>query len=473
MFSTPVLASIGRSARTFPGRSRSLVLVSAVGIAAIVVAGAYASASFSDRAGDGNEAPDITSVTVEDTGNGAVTVRVSIANFRVLPPNSRVVVSFDLDRNQATGAGGDEMTLRYSNDGTLDFFRWDGSQLIARPSSGMSATLVDGVLSFAVDRAQLAGSMSYGILAVAARTQQVAIGNVISTDFAPGAGRNVYSAPGQTSFPDPDSDQDVAPDITAIAVADSTGGSVELQLTTANYLTLPPDKLIGIGIDLAGRPDSEDALFLGYLSGTRTVELDREIHGVSQPVDPPFRASASHADGVLTFTIHRSLLDGASAFGFGVVSADLVGPGESEGEEFEGEVEALDTAPDDLSGRLYQYRLRQPRAAAPESGHRDGVVRWRARGQALRRRGRRAAAGHVPGRPFGLRALHRVDRRRPRPRDGSLPCRARRVQAARPGWEGRRGPARDDRGTGGRDDEPVELPLRRALRSASDGSGDR
>lgn len=360
MFSTSVLASIGRSARTFLQRARALVLVSAAGIAAIVVVGASASASFSDSASDANEAPDITSVSVEDAGAGPVTVRVSIANFRVLPTNSRVVVSFDLDRNQATGAGGDEMTLRYSNDGTLDFFRWDGSQLIARPPTGMSAALVDGVLSFTVDRAQLAGSTSFGILAVAARTQQVAIGNVISTDFAPSAGRNVYSAPGRTSFPDPDNDQDVAPDITAIAASDSTSGTIQFQLTTANYQALPPDKLVGIGIDLIGRPDSEDALFLGYLSGTRTVELDREIRGVSQPVDPPLRASASHADGVLTFTIHRSLLDGASAFGFGVVSADLVGPGESEGEEFEGEVEALDTAPDDLSGRLYQYRLVNP-----------------------------------------------------------------------------------------------------------------
>jgi len=328
--------------------------------ASIAVVGAYASASYSDPASDANEAPDITAVTVDDSGTGPLRVRVSIANFQVLPPNSRVVVSFDLDRNPGTGAGGDEITLRYSSDGKLDFFRWDGSQLIALPATGMSAELADGMLSFAVEGAQLGGSTSFGILAVAARTQQVAIGNVISTDFAPGAGRNVYSAPGPTSFPDPDNDQDVAPDITSIEVTDATGGTIQFKLTTANYRTLPPDKLIGIGIDLAGRPDSDDALFLGYLSGTQTVEFDRETRGVSQPADPPFRVSASHADGVLTFSMHRSELDGASAFGFGVVSADLVGPGESEGEEFEGEVEALDTAPDDLSGRLYEYRMLNP-----------------------------------------------------------------------------------------------------------------
>jgi hypothetical protein len=356
LFSGSVLASIGRSARTSLRRTGSLGIAAAA-VAAIVVVGASASASYSDAAGDGNEAPDITSVTVDDAGSGPVKVRVSFANFRVLPPNSRVVVSFDLDRNPGTGAGGDEITLRYSSDGKLDFFRWDGSQLIALPATGIGAELVDGVLSFAVDRALLAGSTSFGVLAVAARTQQVAIGNVISTDFAPATGRNVYSAPGPTSFPDPDNDHDVAPDITTIAVSDSTGGMIQFKLTTANYRTLPPDKLIGIGIDLAGRPDSDDALFLGYLSGAQTVEFDRERGGISQPADPPFRVSASHVEGVLTFSMHRSELDGASAFGFGIVSADLVGPGESEGEEFEGEVEALDTAPDDLSGRLYQYRM--------------------------------------------------------------------------------------------------------------------
>ena len=57
--------------------------------------------------------------------------------------------------------------------------------------------------------------------------------------------------------------------------------------------------------------------------------------------------------------VPRRLLDGASAIGFGVVSADLsVGPGESEGEEFEGEIEALDAA-DDLES-LYPYNLANP-----------------------------------------------------------------------------------------------------------------
>ena len=224
----------------------------------------------------------------------------------------------------------------------------------------MSVALTDGHLSFSVDRTHFAGATSFGILAVAARTQQAGPGLVVSTDFAPGAGRSVYSSPGAVSFPDPDNDQDVAPDITSISVSDAVGGTVQFRLTTGNYQTLPPDKLIGIGIDLQGRPPTHDALFLGYLSGSRTVEFDRERFGVSQPVDPPFRVTASHENGVLTFSMHRSELDGASGFGFGVVSADLVGPGEGEGAEFEGEVEALDTVPDDLAGSLLPYGLVNP-----------------------------------------------------------------------------------------------------------------
>jgi hypothetical protein len=328
-------------------------------VALVAAATALARASYQDRAGDANEAPDITTVAVDDTGGASVAVRVSFANFRTLPPNSRVLVRFDLDRDESTGDQGDEVTLRYSSDGTLASFRWDGAQLAPLPEAAASATFSDGVLSLAVDRAQLAGATSFGLLVIAARTQQAGAGLLASTDFAPSAGRNVYSSPGPASFADPDNDHDVAPDITSIEVVDTPSGSLQFRLTTANYATLPPDKLIGVGIGLRGRPIEDDALFLGYLSGSRTVEVDREERGVLQPILGRHGVTASHENGVLTFSLPRRLLDGAAAIGFGVVSADLVGPGESEGEEFEGEIEALDAAPDDLES-LYPYRLANP-----------------------------------------------------------------------------------------------------------------
>jgi hypothetical protein len=398
------LARIGRS-----GRLPHAVLAVGGLVAAFALIGAaatYASASYQDSQGDTNEAPDIASVTVDDAAQETVTVRVRFANFQELPPNSRVILRLDLDRNETTGAQGDEITIRYSSDGTLDVFRWDGADLLPRPATGMSAAFSDGVLAYTIDRAQLSGASSFALIAVASRTQEAGIGLVVSTDFAPSRGRNVYSF-GQVSFPDPDGDNDVAPDITAVSVSDTASGTVLFRLTTANFATLPPDKLIGVGVDLRGRPSTDDELFLGYLSGTRTVEVDREQRGGLDPLGPQTGVTGSHVDGVLTFSMPRNRLDGAAAFGFGVVSADLVGPGESEGGEFEGEVEALDTAPDDLAGPLYSYRLANP-----------GPLRLRA-GSIVG-----SPAGPRAGKPFvATVAVRRMDTYRV-VRSGSVRCTA-------------------------------------------------
>ena len=105
-------------------------------LALIGAAAAYASASYQDPQGDTNEAPDIASVTVDDAAADTVTVRRQVRQLPELPANSRVILRLDLDRNETTGAQGDEITLRYSSDGTLDFFRWDGSSSCRAPRPG-------------------------------------------------------------------------------------------------------------------------------------------------------------------------------------------------------------------------------------------------------------------------------------------------------------------------------------------------
>jgi len=199
-------------------RRRTLRLLAVLTVALTAAVAAHAQSSFSDPEGDANEAPDIASVTVRDSGSGAVTVRVTFANFHTLPPSSRILLRFDLDEDEDTGSQGDEVVVRYSNDGTLDFLRWDGSTLGALPTSGMTATFEDGVLEYRVERRLLGGAASFGLVAVAARSQQVGAGIVTSTDFAPGSGRHLFTS-GSESFPDPDGDHDVAPDITSIAAA--------------------------------------------------------------------------------------------------------------------------------------------------------------------------------------------------------------------------------------------------------------
>jgi hypothetical protein len=95
-----------------------------------------AGASFSDSTGDGNEAPDITSVQVSDAADGTVTVRVAVGNLQTLPPDTRFLLRFDLDNDAATGAGGDEAAARYSNTGRSSSFAGTGSssRLSLRPA---------------------------------------------------------------------------------------------------------------------------------------------------------------------------------------------------------------------------------------------------------------------------------------------------------------------------------------------------
>ena len=109
--------------------------------------------------------------------------------------------------------------------------------------------------------------------------------------------------------------------------------------------------------DSEGAPASR-VVFVTYLSSLRSIEIEREVRGSPRPVDPPYRASAAYADGVLTLTLDRSLIDDAGSFRFSLVTADLVGPGEPEGKGAEGRIEALDVAPDGLvAGKQLAYRL--------------------------------------------------------------------------------------------------------------------
>ncbi len=334
-----------------------MLAAAGLGCALVAVAGAAPSASYSDLAGDANEVPDITSVVVDDSTPGAVNVRVSVGNFQALPSDSRIILQFDLDRNSTTGVAGDELVIRYWDDETLDVLRWDGVRMSPGFRDGVSASFDSGTMSFTAEGPALGGSTSFDLLVLSARTQQVGIGRVTSTDFAPGSGRSIYAAPGPATFPDQAGDHDAAPDITSVTVSDTAAGMIEVKVETPNYRVLPPDKVVGVGFDLEGRPQAADDVFAAYAVGPDIVQVDREEHGILAPSELPNTASAAYEDGVLTLSVHRRELDGAALVGVSAIAFDLVGDGESEGQDFEGDVEALDTAPDDLTGTLFSYRL--------------------------------------------------------------------------------------------------------------------
>jgi hypothetical protein len=324
-------------------------------------ASARTGASFSDATGDANEAPDITSVSVSDAAEGTVTVHVAVGNLQTLPPDASFLLEFDLDNDVSTGAGGDEAVARYSADGTFDLFRWTGFELARASADGMTASFSSGVLTFTANRSQLSGSQPFGIVVVAARRQVLGGAAAVATDFAPVGSPNVYSPPGEKSFTDPEGDEDAAPDISSVSVTDAHNGIITFRITTSNYATLREDKLIGLGFDLLGRPDSSDELFLTYQGGAGSVDIEREAGGLLTQDEPPNRITTRYAEGVLTIAVHRSELHSVAAFKFGVVTADLVGDGEGEGVDALGDIEAIDVSPSGLeSGTLFSYKLTNP-----------------------------------------------------------------------------------------------------------------
>ena len=340
---------------------RALVRVAplAVGcaLALLLATTAAAAATYADSAGDANDAPDVTSVTVSDAAQSSMTVKVAIRNFQTLPADGEIAVRFDLDRDSATGSSGAELVVQYGGDGAVSAGRWDGTQLVPFSSPGIAAAFSAGVLTLTIDRGELGNATSFGILAIASRTQTVGLIQVVSTDYAP-AGGATWVGPGDATFDDPSADEDAAPDVTKVDVSDAANGFVVFRIATPNYPTLSPDKLYGVDIDLVGRPESADEVFVTYLSTDGSLEIDREVNGNAMPVDPPYRASVKYSDGVLELSIHRTELDSAGSFRFSVVTADLVGRGEPEGAQREGDIEALDIAPNGLlSGKLYAYKL--------------------------------------------------------------------------------------------------------------------
>lgn len=314
----------------------------------VFAAAALADASFSDAQGDNNAAPDATSVTVTESADGTITIALTVANYQALPPNSWINIWFDLDSNQRTGDAGDEALVRYVSDGTIDFFLWDGSALVSRPPAGMTGRFEAGVLTVTVPKSALGSPASFGLLAVTSRQQQLGEDEVTASDYAPDQGRSPFVSPAQLVVPDPQGDQDAAPDITGVKVSDTKDGWISFAISTPNYTTLPGDTVLLLGIDRDGRPSTGDdgaEVLVTNVGGEVILERwsAREKEWIED--DPPARVRARNAAGVVTIDVHRSELDDVARFGFSLISADINTLAES--------VLALDFMPDDQSFARY------------------------------------------------------------------------------------------------------------------------
>ncbi|MET0560247.1 MAG: hypothetical protein ABW012_01315 [Gaiellaceae bacterium] len=319
------------------------LLMGGVAVLALVVANmAIAARGYSDVAGDSNSAPDITSVEVSEATPGVLAIRLSISNYASLPARSWVNLWFDLDSDEETGAAGDEALVRYSADGGVELFAWDGSQLVAGSTDSVTASFAAGLLTVSMPRASIAAEASFGMLVVSSRAQSLGEDELIASDFAPDAGRSAYAGPATTAFPDPTGDHDAAPDLTSVRVSDAKSGWITFAITTANYASLPSASAIVLSIDADSNPETGEGgaeLTVTMVGGE--VVLDRWNGRRWARDTPPMQVRVRTSRNVVAIDLHVRELDNARRFGFSLLSADLNTVAEG--------VVAVDFAPSDLS----------------------------------------------------------------------------------------------------------------------------
>lgn len=156
-----------------------LVSTAALALGAAQIAGA--DASFTDPAGDSRTAPDITAVTAANDAAGNMTFTVR-TNQAALAADAVIDIAFDTDQNPQTGGNGVEFFFLIASDG-WEFLRWDGSKFAAAGASSANGSYANGVATFKVSKADLAGVSKFTFWADS--FQLDANGNVVAEDTAP------------------------------------------------------------------------------------------------------------------------------------------------------------------------------------------------------------------------------------------------------------------------------------------------
>lgn len=337
---------------------------------------ALAAASFADRAGDDNAAPDISSVAVVASAE-LLEIRVGVAGDGPLPANSWFNLWFDLDGNPDTGDdAGDEALVRYSADGALGFFRWNGTRFEEAATTGMQGRSEAGALLVSLPRAALGSMSAPGLLVVSARSQVVGREQLVASDFAPERGRLSWSEGEPATVADPEGDHDAAPDITTVRVDDTNDGWIRFAVSMANRGSLPVRSGVVLSIDADGRLATGDAgaeLSLTFFGGEALLQRWSARARRWELDTPPVRIRARSGGGAVVLELHRSELGDARRFGFRLVSAET-NPASSE-------IVALDFAPD--SGVFWSYALGGAAPLRLVAGKTTGIPATPVRGRAF------------------------------------------------------------------------------------------
>ncbi len=334
------------------------LLAGGLAAASMLGAGAaLAARGYADPAGDANAAPDITSVSVAEASAGTLMIGVNVGNYQTLPVNSWVNLWFDLDSDPSTGDDGDEALVRYSADGAMELYAWDGARLVAGPTTGVTGTFSAGVLTMSVARSSIAAAGPFGILAVSSRGQDEGSAQLIASDYAPDVGRSAFAGTAPSAFPDPADDEDAAPDITSVRVSDAKSGWVTFAIATPNYASLPSEAALVVFIDSDENARTGDSgADLRVTVADRQALLERwDPQARSwRPDQRPTRARMRSAANVVSVELHVSELGNAPRFGFALLSADVDAAAQA--------VLAVDFAPDDTS--FFRYALANKPALA-------------------------------------------------------------------------------------------------------------
>jgi hypothetical protein len=167
--------------------------------------------TFADPAGDAGNAPDLTSVVVDNDAAGKVSMVISWANAAYLNEDSYILAYFNSDRNAATGNAGSDYLLRIrGSDYTFEYLRWNGSDWVDPPSP-ITVTVDQNVLQtfeVAMNRPDLGGTTAFDFYLV---SEQRGGSVVLARDNAPDSGVWTYRLAGFAPAPTPPSTPKPAP----------------------------------------------------------------------------------------------------------------------------------------------------------------------------------------------------------------------------------------------------------------------
>jgi hypothetical protein len=163
-----------------------------IGLSVLVVtllaaAVALGDARFTDPAGDGGTAADITAVSVAHDASGNLTFAVT-TNQPTLPTGHVLTFYFDADESSSTGGAGVEFLLTFGESG-WEFDRWNGTEFVDAAASTASAVYSNGVLTFKLNKSDLGGANTFVFYVVSYQYDED--GEVVASDDAPD-GNEVY-----------------------------------------------------------------------------------------------------------------------------------------------------------------------------------------------------------------------------------------------------------------------------------------